>query len=202
MRYLAIILSTIQSSVLIYIFVQDIFDGCCLLLIQDDATEAEIREALKKPIATWGSCHPGKLEEMDEVMRKDFELEEGIVEQFNLSKANMQWVRYKLGGVGGVSGAGGEGMGGFMMTEQYSGDMVLVPDGWLHMVTNEQDCVKVAYDTIRPEYVPVTLKAWKEVILKGRGQGVRVPMVADYMGIQAVLVEAVEYHYKAVMKRV
>jgi hypothetical protein len=119
------------------------------------------------------------------VLRRDFGFKEGLAGQFKMSKANMQWARFKLGE-------------GFVLTEQMSGDMVFIPDGWLHMVTNEQDCVKVAYDTIRPEYVVQNLRAWKEVILKGRGEGVRVPMVADYMGIQAVLVEAVEYHYNKV----
>lgn len=46
---------------------------------------------------------------------------------------------------------------------QCSGDIVNVPAGWVHCVYNLRQCVKVAYDYIVPEHMPLYMLCWKKI---------------------------------------
>ena len=46
---------------------------------------------------------------------------------------------------------------------QCAGDIVTVPAGWIHCVCNVSQCVKIAYDYIVPEHMPLYMLGWRKI---------------------------------------
>ena len=69
----------------------------------------------------------------------------------------------------------------FMQMEQFSGDKIVVPCGWAHMVINKQACIKVAWDIYDPRNLPLYVRLWREL-------SPYCHMFDDYMAVQHVLV--------------
>jgi hypothetical protein len=70
-----------------------------------------------------------------------------------------------------------------VVLHQHAGDMVHVPVGWVHQVTNLSPCVKVAWDL----YIPHHTHMYIELIHRIASKVFGTQMALDYMGANSVL---------------
>lgn len=68
--------------------------------------------------------------------------------------------------------------------KQCAGDMVHVSPGWCHAVVNEQECVKVAWDFVRPQNLYLYVASWMQVARSDRIQNKQ----KDYMAVLPIIV--------------
>ena len=47
--------------------------------------------------------------------------------------------------------------------EQYPGDAICVPPGWMHAVVNTHACIKLAWDYIDVMEFPAYISAWRDL---------------------------------------
>jgi hypothetical protein len=79
------------------------------------------------------------------------------------------------------------GAAGAFIVPQGPGDVIAVPPGWMHAVTNVQPCVKLAYEFIRINQLITYMTAWNQVnVLHGLNNA------ESYMNVIAVLMELLD----------
>ncbi|GFR42749.1 hypothetical protein Agub_g3687 [Astrephomene gubernaculifera] len=74
-----------------------------------------------------------------------------------------------------------------VVIEQYHGDVVHVPAGWIHQVENVQACLKLAWDTLNPRRLVHYFGVQRLVV----HHGLWGYSPEDYMAIEAVLAKAI-----------
>jgi len=74
-------------------------------------------------------------------------------------------------------------LGACQKIDQYVGDLVHVPSGWMHAVFTCQDCVKLAWEVVNPTAMMLYTENWRD----------RMPRMhknaRDYVGFMSIVVE-------------
>lgn len=107
----------------------------------------------QKPLAWWAFIHPDAFAAAEAWVRAKVPGRE----QLGIAKAvlDLQSVKELQQALGGADK--------LKIVHQRAGHAVLVPPGWLHMVHNEQSCLKLAYDTYQLEWFPAYVLSWKRI---------------------------------------
>jgi hypothetical protein len=130
----------------------------------------------KKPVAKWWFIHPYSAAAADDWVRKHLEADkvgDGIARR-RLSGTQLLRLQQAMP------------VGHVLLVEQYAGDTVVVPPGWMHMVQNEQMCLKLAFDTYVASSFPAYIASWLQVASKVT----KAHNTADYMAVNDVLAYA------------
>jgi hypothetical protein len=75
---------------------------------------------------------------------------------------------------------------------QHAGERVTVPPGWVHMVHNMQNCVKLAFDLLHPANFPAYIESWQQVAIPYMGNN----STRDYMGVNCVLADSLQRYWR------
>lgn len=108
-------------------------------------------------LALWCFVYPEALDAVDEWLKKMQKWPLGLREDAVLPPARLQtmaaWVVRKYPSL----------KGRVQLIEQHAGQMITVPPGVVHCVVNLQPCVKIAWDYIVPDHLPLYLRCWSEL---------------------------------------
>ena len=74
---------------------------------------------------------------------------------------------------------------------QHHGELIHIPSGWIHQVTNLQDCIKVAWDYYVPAHMSCYASAWKLIHAQ-----VTKTNASDYMAFMGVLNNACKHYFE------
>ena len=130
---------------------------------------------MEKPLAIWWFVHPDSAMAADQWVRGNIagRKDDGIA-KFRAKHGHMTKLTAALPA------------GHVVEIQQFAGDEVFVPPGWIHMVSNQQACVKLAFDYYEAASFPAYVASWMEVGSKvTRGANVQ-----DYMVVNLVLPHA------------
>ena len=74
-------------------------------------------------------------------------------------------------------------LGACQKIEQYVGDLVHVPSGWMHAVFTCQDCVKLAWEVVNPAAMMLYAENWRHRMSRMHKNA------RDYVGFMSIVVE-------------
>jgi hypothetical protein len=142
-------------------------------------------------LATWWFVHPHVAAKFDEYLRHTLGYVEGLAgfrpEPRYFSAMYAFGDKHKFDGRSSV-----------LSIHQGPGDVVQVPPGWPHAVTNLSSCCKLAWDYIDMKQLSNYIKAQRDVsspLFKGEG------IANDYMAVAPVLSAAIVKACRQVRKR-
>lgn len=129
---------------------------------------------LDKPVAIWWFINPKSAAAADAWVRRNVEKGANGIAKCRLSEPQLQQLQRAMED------------GHVERVEQYSGDTVLVPAGWMHMVTNQQPCLKLAFDVYVASSFPAYIDSWMRVASKVTAA----KNADDYMAVNDVVAYA------------
>lgn len=138
------------------------------------ATSAEDRSRV---LATWVLLHPVA------AARADAWLRENGYPQGLATEGKVHLSDPKLGALAKQLGKDSNGDSYLIVLEQRHGDMVYVPPGYLHGVTNVTACVKIAWDLYDLKHIPAYVAAWHHIASRFTSAP------DDYMACRLVILE-------------
>ena len=140
-----------------------------------EGEDSDSKTGLPTPIALWILFPSKAVSSVDGALKAELGREEGLRSSKLLTLSEGEKLQVAVG-------VDADGHFLVHLKLQQAGELIHVPPGWFHQVTNLVDCVKLSWDVLRPSELTQYIQVWKDVISRQD-----VDVAADSSGVFALL---------------